>query len=374
MLEEFQEVENCGGKFKIKILKEGDQLSFSTSYESSNPFNMSVYGVYALYPQGIPVGVFNLGGINQGFQPQSPHESCLSIFMLSDRQGFFGRLCPSCQKYFRTKTPSASKAVTCPYCGLVADTHYFLTKGHHEFIKAHIDAYDEAIEKKRDVVIDLDDLARLVTPNRPPQYFVEETQQTYFKCVQCQVTTDIIGLFGYCPHCGHRNSMEMLENQLIEMEHNVNNPRYSSEQRNERTNEWRNIIKQCVSAFEGFARDLQNAILINSCFVPSRRRTIEKISFHNPIIAARDLKQLMDIDILCGINEQEQEFINRRFQRRHLYEHSAGVVDQEYIDKTGDTSVRLGQIVREESNNVLTLIKLTRKMAMNFDKAFHEMS
>ncbi|WP_139181556.1 hypothetical protein [Pelosinus fermentans] len=79
----------------------------------------------------------------------------------------------------------------------------------------------------------------------------------------------------------------------------------------------------------------------------------------------------MGIDILHGISEKDKEFIKQRFLRRHIYEHNAGIVDQEYLDKSQDTSVKLGQIVREKSSNVTSLIKLVRQIAVNYDKEFH---
>lgn len=369
--DDFKDIDNCGGKYIVKFDKEnGGAVSFS--YTSSNPWPSALYGVYALVPQGIPVGVFFIGGINQGYNPPPPDESNIGIFMLSDREGFFGRVCPHCKKYFRTESPSVFKPVTCPYCGLTAATHYFLTEGHREFIKAHTDAFVEAFTEGKDVAVDLDELSRQAAPNRPPHYFFEEKQQTRFKCSKCNVKSDILGVFGYCPNCGHRNSMEILNAQLDQLEDKVKNPRYTKEQRLQRENEWRDIVKQCVSYFEGYARDLQSAILNKVPFIPSRKKAIEKLSFHNPIQTTEELEKFLGIDILNGINVEEKEFINRRFHRRHLYEHSTGVVDQDYIEKSGDTSVRLGQLIRESSSNALTLINLTRRMAENFDKGFHD--
>lgn len=370
-LEEFQEVDNCGGQFKIEVEEVNGKLEVSTSYSKTGGF-ASVYGVYALAPQDVPVGVFFLGGIGQPFSPQPPDPSCISIFMPSDRAGYFGRLCPSCNKYFRTQSASVFEPVTCPYCGYVAQANFFLTEGHRKFIKAHVETYLRALETGEEAILDLDALSNETVPNRPPHYFVEEKQQTYFKCVKCGVKTDILGLFGYCPHCGHRNSFEIMEAQLKQLEARVNNPRYTSEQRQERENEWREIVKQCVSYFEGFARDLQTALLSKVPLTPTRRKAIEGISFHNPLLAAEKLQAYFDIDLFFGIDDAEKEFIKRRFLRRHIYEHGSGVVDQKYIDDSGDPSVKIGQLIRESSGNVATLIKLVWQMAANFNQGFHE--
>jgi len=43
--------------------------------------------------------------------------------------------------------------------------------------------------------------------------------------------------------------------------------------------------------------------------------------------------------------------LRRMFQQRHLLAHREGVVDQDYIDRSGDTSYRVGQrlVVRDDA-------------------------
>ncbi len=46
------------------------------------------------------------------------------------------------------------------------------------------------------------------------------------------------------------------------------------------------------------------------------------------------------------------------FNRRHLFTHNAGRVDQEYLDNTGDTSVKLNQVLYVRSKEIKRLISL----------------
>jgi predicted RNA-binding Zn-ribbon protein involved in translation (DUF1610 family) len=366
---DFMEIANTGGKVTFEISDEDGQRGVSIGYQHASPYPASVYGVYALIPQGIPVMVFQLGGIGQPFTPQAPQD-CIAVFMLSDQEGFFGRACPSCGKYFRTRSAPVMKPTYCPYCGYTGATHLFLTEGHKNYVKHYVDKFMEGYEKGKSVTIDLDALAARDIPNKPPHYYLEEKQQTRITCSACRVTSDIMGQFGFCPHCGHRNSLAVFLSQMKKQEESVVNPRYGVDQRDYRDAEWRAIVKQCVSDFEGFGRDILSVLLKEIPATPARKKAISEISFHNPIKAAEDIKAYFDIDILQGIDQPQQEFIKRRFLRRHIYEHNAGVADEDYVSRSGE-NVRVGQLIREQSSNVQTLIDLLRKAATNFADGFH---
>ena len=366
---DFQEVANTGGKVTFTVTDEDGRRGVSIGYSHSAPWAASIYGVYALISQGIPVMAFQMGGIGQPFAPQLP-EDCIPVFMLSDREGFFGRSCPQCGKYFRTQAAPALKPTYCPYCGYAGATHLFLTDGHKSYVRHYVEKFMEGYEKGESVTIDLDALAAQDTPNRPPHNYQEERQQTRIICAACKVTSDIMGQFGYCPHCGHRNSLEVFLGQMKPLEDRVTSPRYGTDQREYREGEWREIVKQCVSSFEGFGRDILGLLLKGIPATPARKKAISDISFHNPIKAAEAIKHYFDIDIFQGISQEEQEFLKLRFLRRHVYEHCAGVADEEYVNDSGD-SVKIGQLIREKSSNVQTLIDLLRKVATNFAAGFH---
>lgn len=80
------------------------------------------------------------------------------------------------------------------------------------------------------------------------------------------------------------------------------------------------------------------------------------------------------IEIFKGLNQEDPEFLNREFNRRHLIIHRAGRVDEEYLEKTRDTSVRLNQTLRIRSNEVARLSELLRQCANNFFDQFASIS
>ena len=60
------------------------------------------------------------------------------------------------------------------------------------------------------------------------------------------------------------------------------------------------------------------------------------------------------------------------FHRRHVYEHNGGEVDEKYIRDSGDTSVRLKQVIRENQASALRIAEIVRTMGRNIHKGFHE--
>jgi len=61
------------------------------------------------------------------------------------------------------------------------------------------------------------------------------------------------------------------------------------------------------------------------------------------------------------------------FLRRHIYKHNGGQVDQKYLDDSEDTSVKLGQAVRESPDAIFRLTGLILKIARNLHDGFHEL-
>ena len=68
-----------------------------------------------------------------------------------------------------------------------------------------------------------------------------------------------------------------------------------------------------------------------------------------------------------GYNEwlsaDELREMNLLFQRRHLIEHNNGMVDQKYIDKSGDNSYAIGQRLVVKGSDPLTLLQSSRNSA-----------
>lgn len=60
------------------------------------------------------------------------------------------------------------------------------------------------------------------------------------------------------------------------------------------------------------------------------------------------------------LTESEIEMLKLYFQRRHLFEHNNGMIDEQYLSKTNDTGYAAGQrlvIRKDEIEAVLRILK-----------------
>lgn len=146
----------------------------ATTWEHCRPNAAAMFSIYAL-PPGIPIATVSLGGIGSPI-PRPPIPGCTEVFIGSDSEGLFGRLCPSCAGYWRSDSPGGR----CPYCGVEGDSHNFLTQVQQHFVKEYCTLWTKAIFVDEDgtYVIDLNAVADSVNSDqKPPFYYVEESQQ-----------------------------------------------------------------------------------------------------------------------------------------------------------------------------------------------------
>ena len=104
---------------------------------------------------------------------------------------------------------------------------------------------------------------------------------------------------------------------------------------------------------------------------PARKAKWGRANFAQIETVARNLKDDFDIDILKRIEPSHVEQAKRMFFRRHLHAHRGGVVDQTYLDESGDTAVRLGHLLKETREDVVGVTQAIVKMARNLHEGFH---
>ena len=64
----------------------------------------------------------------------------------------------------------------------------------------------------------------------------------------------------------------------------------------------------------------------------------------------------------------EMSDITRLFQQRHLLAHTDGMVDQDYIMRSGDSSCAFGQRIVVRENSVRELLAILRKLTDGMSK------
>ena len=68
------------------------------------------------------------------------------------------------------------------------------------------------------------------------------------------------------------------------------------------------------------------------------------------------------------LSQDENADINMLFQQRHIIEHNNGLIDERYIQNSGDISYRVGQRVIIKSQDAMRLLKYVRMLSDGLSK------
>jgi len=298
----------------------------------------------------------------------------IPILIPADENAFTGRECPQqdCGGYFKIELGTGLKGeglpYHCPYCGHTAGHDHFWTKEQIKYVKSVAlrtitDAFHKDLKK-----LELDHKPRgaggfgislKVELGRPtPIYYYREKQlETEVVCVNCTLRYSVYGVFAFCPDCGQHNSLQILEKNLELVGKMLDLAAGAEKLLAEKLLE--NALEDCVSAFDGFGREL--------CRLHANRSRnltrVQKMSFQNLEGVTTTFSDLFGIDLSAEVAPEGWRAAVMAFQKRHLVTHKLGVVDQEYITKTGDTRAVVGRKIGIGADEVRELARIISKLA-----------
>lgn len=255
---------------------------------------------------------------------------------------FIGRECNqrSCTRYFRVHSDCIIDHMHCPYCGTLTPNDHLHTRPQllHlereakekalEYMHGEIDKMFGKIgrEFRRDSFIKFEHKpsryrAKPLVPN-----YREQKVDSELSCPECSFQFQVFGIFGFCPGCGTENMLVYDANLIIlrrEIERS-DNPKRAL----------RHAYADLVSTFQTF------------CSGKVREFEGEKPSFQELFPARKYFKECLEIDILAGLTDSDLLTIRRLFQKRHVCQHSAGMITEQYIRKIPEDKELLGQDVQ----------------------------
>jgi hypothetical protein len=360
-------------EFKDTIPAAGGKVEYLYDSERGIAAKISGTGFRAIYQVALSIdgkhllATVSAGGI--GSTSICPQPSVLT-FVQSDEQGMWGRNCPACRKYFRTDHVMGD--TTCPYCYVIATDLAFVSQDQRKYLTACYDAFARAYLQKKSTAVDM----AQISDEKVAWHYSEVKQQFHFVCRTngCKCQTDILGQFGYCPRCGRSNGraifLQTVDSELTRLEE----VKATVSDRREREDVWEKMTVDAVSRLEALGKHLRRRLL-RFPLTAHRRKELERLSFQQLTNADRLLKQWFDIGLLewagTAANPRRQvrppdvNFIRVMVQKRHILIHNGGVVDQEYLDNTADTSVQLDERIRIRSKDTKRFLALVRDTATN---------
>jgi hypothetical protein len=303
--------------------------------------------------------------------------SNFSIPIKPDEDGFTGRECPNppCEGYFKVEFGTGLKGSNlpchCPYCGHVASHDQFWTKEQVEYARsAALRKVTDAIHKDLKK-LEFDHrpkrggfgigLSLKVKPGRPVpiRYYREKKLETVVVCDKCTLRYSVYGVFAFCPDCGQHNSLQILNKNLELVDKMLDLAAASNGDLRESLTE--NALEDCVSSFDAFGRELCR-VYAHSAADPAKAVAI---SFQNLEGAKRHVSIQFGLDLAGGLDTDEWKATVRGFQKRHLLSHKMGVVDDDYIRKSGDTLAVVGRRISVDEAEVCQLVQLVSKLGQH---------
>lgn len=365
-MEDFAEI--FPGGFKIEFSPHSSGLCIVTIEPSAltGPFTRPV-----LAPAVIIDGQGNV--LEMAAMPNSPYLRTQLTHLVSDHEGLFGRVCPSCKGYFRTNCLRKKKLI-CPYCSFRDDIGTFVTENQMRFMEILCQASYEAVRRNVKLTFDISEAVKGLKDNRPKWVYSEKNQQHSFTCNECKeyminIVFNILGEYGSCPSCGKRNYHQVFPPKMKFLQDQFEQKNASLKDEKIRGEEWKRLLTDCVSQFDSLANDVRDQLL-RIPTTPARKNDISNLSFQGIIKAGERLKTWYGIEMLKGLSEDDCTFFNKMFQRRHLVIHTGNRVDEDYLKNTNDTTVSLHQTIRIGSREIRRLIPLTERVGNNLIRGY----
>lgn len=313
----------------------------------------------------------------------------------ADADGYFDRECPNeeCEFQFKVVIDDwgdgfKSQQMRCPLCGVEAPADHFWTKEHLERARNQAIRYfsgriGQAMTHGAQSFNSRQSRGGLISmslqyegPTHVPALVpldAAEEMELKITCEECGARFAVVGSAFFCPKCGHSSAVRVFNDALAKIEAKANHL---------------DRVVDAVAAVDKDAAELTRRSLNESGIsdaIVAFQRMMEELYRGHPNapdkVKTNAFQRLDDggnlwnaigcptyADVLSG---QELGRLHVLFQRRHLLAHREGIVDEQYIQRSGDTRYSLGQRVIVRPEHVIELVKLVRKLVAAYQPTGH---
>ena len=316
----------------------------------------------------------------------------ITVALEDDPDGYIDQMCPSLECKFRfkiygddRKKKEDDEAMFCPQCGHTDRAEEWFTPEQQRYLEkaafAHVDR-----RITRAMKID----ARRFNRQQPRNGFVRmtmsikgqpksfalpptatEPMQTKIECSKCSCHYAVIGAAFFCPACGHNDARQMfylsLDSRLRALDQT---PKLRADISDRDTAEdtvrmlVEHTLQHAVTAFQKYAETLYQGFAKTK---EMRQNVFQHLADGSDLWHSATGKQYSDY-----ISDAELATLTLAFQQRHLFSHNNGIVDQRYLERSGDTSYQLGQRIVLQEKRVREYIYLVRKLASCMEETARE--
>ena len=295
----------------------------------------------------------------------------IKVSLPSDEQGFIGRECPKCYKYFKVKfgTGLPTSICHCPYCGYTGDHNEFFTKDQIEYAKsiALREVMGRVVEPGlRKLERSFKELERAtrggfiqikIKTKRSPmifplKYYQEKEVETYVTCDNCGLEFAVYGIFANCPDCGKLNALIIFKKSIEVARKRIHLLDVIKGENELREAILEDALSGGVSTFDALGKVLQSRY--PDIFPQRPKNLFQNLKALSDALSKSIGKSLSDI-----IGRENFEFLFKMFQVRHIYEHNMGVIDDDFVRKVpnlGHLKGRKYPLKQDEIEKLLAVV------------------
>jgi hypothetical protein len=308
-----------------------------------------------------------------------PESQLIHISLQLDDDGYFDRRCPAeeCGAAFkvffddwREKVPD--EEAWCAICGETDEPQEFNTPDQIEQIKAQGIAHltgqlDDAFKRARKRTSHHGFLTMTWSykPGSRPMVVMAEaaplmTQRS--ECEACGCRYASVGAAFFCPACGHNSARTTFAGALTTVRALMDlADRMPTvvEDRDQAADAARHMAENTLvrvwSSFQRFAEAIYKATPKTS---PPRRNAFQNLETSDKLWKAAIGKTYADM-----LDKPEHRDLVRLVQARHVLAHQDGIVDADYVAKSGDRRYKVGQRLVVTAAEVRRLADVTEMLA-----------
>lgn len=306
----------------------------------------------------------------------------------TDSDGYIDRQCPGpdCKFAFKVHENDwrdivRDEEVFCPFCGKTDESKAWLTDEQSERVRA------AAVAQVKDLIgdamrSDAENWNRRQHRNSFLTIKMEvkgerrevilpasatDPMRLKITCAACRCRYSVIGSAFFCPSCGHNSADHMLHQSLGTIRAALDvlpAIRSGIDDRDTAENTVRilieNGLQNAVTAFQRHAE----ALFDQHPLRPKARRN----AFQNLADGSSLWASAFGNGYEAHLDSAELARLARYFQQRHILAHRDGLVDQDYIDRSGDTAYRVGQRLVIRESTVSECVALVERLATGMAK------
>ncbi len=308
----------------------------------------------------------------------------VSVPIPTDDKGFLDRACPSknCGATFKVHGRDWDAKITndqgfCPLCRHTANGEDWATPEQVRYAKSVAmrkfeSRLHSALEAgargfnyhQRPGFITM---SMSVSPHSPTIVLpcrVAGIMEQQFECEKCACRYSSIGAAFFCPACGHNSSLSVFGYTLDTVQKTLEAiptiRQAFGDDKDSAENAIRLVVEQSFGKLVGAFEHYSEAVFEMVPTAPTAK--VKRGSFQRLTEASQLWREAVNVGYNDILSQTEFTALLSLFQKRHLLIHTDGIVDADYLQKSGDTQYAIGQRIVVLAVHAMELLILLKKL------------